>query len=260
MRLAPRGGGLLVAALTVFALLGYYYVRFALTAPADARLAAMPEEEFAQNAALSPPQARQELPFELTPERYFELIQTYREPDYLLWEVEIQVLSGARERTSYAFYLRDGDDYLVEVYDRAGTLAREVRYEGGALTVRTPAGSIRSTAYPVYAPLPAMGMAGLPALAALSPSQIEQASLEVLDGRQVVYVTFTYPGMAMVEHYWVSLALGLPLRVETYEEGELVYAARTLSVETERAEEDLPLQVPLASVEELFGPIEQAQE
>ena len=232
MNTPRRDGGWVVVLLTIAALLGFWYVRSALTTPADVRLAAMPDEEFSGNAALIPPASEQEIAIELTPERYFELIKTYQTPDYLRWEVQVTVYSQSRERITRGHYLREGNDYTIEVTDSGGALVREVRMRSGQLTVRTPFGSMVSTAYDVYAPLPALGMAGLDALAELTPQQIAATRLEQIDGRQVIYVEFSYPNLPLIECYWVSIELGIPLRAESYYEDRLIYHAETVRLQT----------------------------
>lgn len=240
MKAWRRTGGWLLLLLTVAGFLGYRYIRFVLANPATVNLAAMPEEEFAQNRSLFLADEGEELPYAVSVEQaqdYLDLLRDTKSPDYLLWEVRITRSSGDRSRTQFGTYLRQGADYDVEVRE-GGSLQRSVRSRGGAVTVSTSEGSRATAAERVYEPLPVLGMADIATLAALDPQYVLDARFDTLDSRQVVYVEFTYPDLDIQERYWVSLELGLPLQVETRLGEELIYQAVTSAIS------DVPPQPP----------------
>ena len=50
---------------------------------------------------------------------------------------------------------------------------------------------------------------------------------DVLDGEQVVYVSYQDPELPLEERYWISLSYAIPLLAETWQDGEKVYEAKT---------------------------------
>ena len=232
MRNWRHTGGWLVLLLTVLTFAGYRYIRFALSTPANINLAAMPEEEFAQNDSLFLEELGEELLYTVSTEHkedVLALLKGYASPDYLLWEVQVTRSAGNRSRSQFGTYLKQGADYDVEVRE-GGTLLRSVRMRGGSLTVSSGGISRSGMAQDVYTPLAVLGMAEIATLANLDPQHVLEARFEQLNQREVLYVEFTYPDLKADERYWVSLELGLPLKVETRLDGALVYSAVTTAI------------------------------
>ena len=70
-------------------------------------------------------------------------------------------------------------------------------------------------------------MVDISTLLSLSADQIAQVRYDVLDGEQVVYVSYQDPELPLEERYWISLSYAIPLLAEAWQDGEKVYEAKT---------------------------------
>lgn len=229
MKLPRRWGGALLLLIVVLALFAYRHARAVWSNPASPDLAAMPEAEFADNPALRMPPEVTELPYTLTGESFLQLLATYSPPEYLLWEVMTTVHLDGRTRSQWGSYLRQGNDSICEVTAYGSTVKR-VDKKDGIVTLTLPQGSMEVPDNGNVQPTAVMGMANISDMALLRPQDIKEARFDLLDGRQVIYVEFTYPEQLVTERYWVSTQFGLPLQVESRLGDQLIYSATTLTL------------------------------
>jgi len=225
--MSPRGRhALFPLTLAVLALVSLFLLRGLWQAPSSAPIAAMPEEEFADNPTLRQQEEPLRLDTELTAAGYLALLAEAREPETLLWEGSIHHWSGASSRSFIAAYRKEGKDFQSELLE-AGVLRRGLRRQNGRLTLTADGRSVTVSETEATTPLAAIGLVDLATLLDLPPEQITTLRFEVLDGEQVIYLSYQDPELPLTEHYWISLAYAIPLRVETYQGEELTYLAET---------------------------------
>ncbi len=224
---APRRfGGLLFLAPVVLALAFFWHYRALWQTPSDRLLADMPEEEFADNDSLTMLPALEPLDTELTAQAYLDLLEQMREPESLLWEGLITVFEGSSSRSFHAAYRKDGENFSSELLEY-GSVRRGLRRQEGALTLTVDGVGTSVRSSDATTPLAAIGMVDVATLLSLSADQIAQVRYDVLDGEQVVYVSYQDPELPLEERYWISLAYAIPLLAETWQDGEKVYEAKT---------------------------------
>ena len=226
MKSKRRFSGLFLIAPIVVALALFWYYRALWQPPSNLSLVDMPDEEFADNPSLTLPQNPDLLDTELTAQGYLSLLEQMREPETLLWEGLITVREGQSSRSFNAAYRKDGADFASELMEY-GSVRRGLSRKGGALTLTVDGASVLVRSSDATTPLAAIGMVDIATLLSLSADQIAQVRYDLLDGEQVVYVSYEDPDLPLEERYWISLYYAIPLRAETWQDGELVYEATT---------------------------------
>ncbi|HIU71760.1 MAG TPA: hypothetical protein IAA65_03080 [Candidatus Galloscillospira excrementipullorum] len=224
---APRRfGGLLFLAPVILALAFFWHYRALWQSPSDHVMADMPEEEFADNASLTMLPTPEPLDTELTAQGYLDLLAQMREPERMLWEGLITVSEGSSSRSFFAAYRKDGENFSSELREY-GSVRRGLRRQDGNLTLTVDGISTQVRSSDATTPLAAIGMVDISTLLSLSADQIAQVRYDVLDGEQVVYVSYQDPELPLEERYWISLSYAIPLLAETWQDGEKVYEAKT---------------------------------
>ena len=219
--------GTLLLLLAVAALVSFWYAKNTWIQPGNA-VSPMQDSEFSESGTFYMPPSDRPLVYEqLSVERFLTLLGQYVKPPSVTWEVETTVFSSGGSRTRMGRLILQDSDYELTIWE-GGRQTRTVTLFDDIVTVNDNLSLPYSA---VYSPMGQLGMADIDYLLAVNPASITEAGWAELDFRQVLYVRLEDPDLPLIEYYWVSVELGLPLRCETYEGDTLTYLARTISVE-----------------------------
>lgn len=220
--------------LLLFCVLMFFIIRVLTSSGASSemaeRIVLMPDSEFAENTVFFRNTDGSLREAKVDASNCQEIIASIRRPENMFWECTTTLRSsdGLLRRTGR--YYKGGSSYVAEM--RNGNTV-DLRVVSNGKTARVSSGSESRTVSSnvQYSPEAIMGMADLSYFLALPKESIKKVELVKRSGESCLYIECSFSDLGLTEKYYLSLTYGIPLSAESFQNGNLIYSAETVTVD-----------------------------
>ena len=160
------------------------------------------------------------------------ILSNVKKPQNMSMTVSIRLKYGGRygdlQRT--ASYTKQGATERVSVTDSGGNVLVRAVITAGQLTYTQGSATLTLAKDVTHTPESIMGIADVKYFIAQPSANIIDAKLMDYEGEKIIYIEYRVPELSQTEKYYISIFHGIPIRVQTFHQGNLVYEAVTTSV------------------------------